>query len=98
MDTQAIIDIAFHQGVLPIKGFDWVLARFGICSAITVMGGELPFSAEVRAACSKKLIRTLHRELVERLRAEIERVQNITPSGQTVRDLVEGRDWLFADD
>ena len=60
MDSQAIIDIAFHQGVLPIKGFDWVLQRFGICSAITVMGGELPITPEVRAACSKKLIRTLH--------------------------------------
>jgi hypothetical protein len=98
MDAQAIIDIAFHQGVAPIKGFDWVLARFGICSAITVMGGDLPLPAEIRADCSRKLIRTLHRELVDRLRAEIERVQNITPTGQTVRELVEGRDWLFADD
>src|ERR1051325_10964191 len=57
MDVQSIIDIAFHQNVLPVKGFDWVLQRFGICSAITVMGGDLPFTPEVRAACSKKLIR-----------------------------------------
>jgi hypothetical protein len=98
MDTQAIIDIAFHQGVLPIKGFDWVLQRFGICSAITVMGGDLPFAPEVRAACSKKLIRTLHNELMERLKAEIQRVQNFTPSAKSVRELIEGRDWLFADD
>jgi len=98
MDTQALIDIAFHQGVLPGKGFDWVLQRFGICSAITVMGGELPFTPEVRALCSKKLIRTLHHELMERLRAEIQRVQNFTPAGKTVRELIEGRDWLFSDD
>jgi hypothetical protein len=98
MDSQAIIDIAFHQGVAPIKGFDWVLARFGTCSAITVMGGDLPFSADVRAACSKKLIHTLHRELVERLKAEIQRTQGFEPTGTTVRELVEGRDWLFADD
>jgi hypothetical protein len=98
MDVQAIIDIAFHQGVAPGKGFDWVLQRFGICSAITVMGGELPFSPEVRAACSRKLIHTLHHELLERLRAEIQRVQNLTAPGTTVRDLIQGRDWLFADD
>jgi hypothetical protein len=97
-DAQAIIDIAFHQGVAPAKGFDWVLQRFGICSAITVMGGELPFSQDVRAACTKKLIRTLHGELVERLRGEIQRVQNFTPTGTAVRELIEGRDWLFADD
>ena len=98
MDVQAIIDIAFHQGVAPIKGFDWVIARFGICSAITVMGGDLPFPADVRASCSKKLIRTLHHDLMERLRAEVQRVQNFAPTGETVRELVEGRYWLFADD
>jgi hypothetical protein len=98
MDTQAIIDIAFHQGVAPNKGFDWVLQRFGTCSAITVMSGDLPFPPSVRAECSKKLIRTLHNELMERLRAEIERVQNFAPSSKTVRELIEGRDWLFNDD
>jgi hypothetical protein len=102
MDTQAIIDIAFHQGVLPIKGFDWVLQRFGICSAITAMGGELPFTPEVRAECTRKLIRTLHHELVERLRAEIERRENLapgeSPGANHVRELLAGRDWLFADD
>jgi hypothetical protein len=98
MDAQSIIDIAFHQGVAPIKGFDWVLARFGMCSAITAMGGDLPFSPEVRAACTRKLIRALHHELMERLRAEIQRVQNFAPTAKTVREIIDGRDWLFADD
>lgn len=98
MDSQAIIDIAFHQGVLPGKGFDWVLQRFGICSAITVMSGDGQYPPEVRAECSKKLLRTLHAELLERLRGEIQRVQNFAPSAKTVRELIEGRDWLFNDD
>jgi hypothetical protein len=98
MDAQAIIDIAFHQGVAPSKGFDWVLERFGTCSAITVMGGDLQISAEARAECTKKLIRTLHSELIARLRAEIERVQTFAPTGTSVRELIEGRDWLFADE
>lgn len=98
MDTQAIIDIAFHQGVAPVKGFDWVLERFGMCSAITVMGGELPFPPDVRAACTRKLIRALHAELMDRLRAEIQRVQNFAPTAKTVREIIDGRDWLFNDD
>jgi hypothetical protein len=98
MDTQAIIDIAFHQGILPIKGFDWVLQRFGTCSAITIMGGDLPLAPEVRAECTRKLIRTLHHELMERLKGEIERQQNFAPTGKSVPELMAGRDWLFADD
>ena len=97
-DVQAIVDVAFHQGVAPLKGIDWILQRFGMCSAITVMGSELPFTPDVRAACTKRLIRALRTELVERLKAEIQRVQNFAPSGTTVAELIEGRDWLFAED
>ena len=98
MDTQALIDIAFHQGVLPDKGFDWVLQRFGTCSAITIMSGDANYPADVRALCAKKLIRTLHGELMERLRGEIERQQNFAPTAKTVKEMIEGRDWLFSDD
>src|SRR5438132_1544533 len=53
---------------------------------------------DVTAACTRELIRTLHDELLARLRDEIMRVQNFEATGTTVRELVEGRDWLFADD
>ncbi len=97
-DIQSIVDVAFHQGVAPLKGIDWILQRFGMCSAITVMGTDLPFTPDVRAACTKRLIRALRAELIERLKAEIQRVQNFEPSGTTVAELVEGRDWLFGED
>jgi hypothetical protein len=98
-DSQPLVDIAYHQGVHPKKGFDVVLERYGICSAITLVGGgEFPHGPEVRDYCIKKLVRALHTELVERLLAEIERVQNFRPSVRTVGELIAGRDWLFADD
>jgi hypothetical protein len=98
-EIQPLIEIAFHHGVLPEKGFDWVLSRYGICNAITMLSaGELPFAPEVRQACVKRLVRALHRELVERLRAEIARQQSFEPTGTTVAELIAGRDWLFADD
>jgi hypothetical protein len=97
-DCQPLVDIAYHQGVHPTKGFDVVLARYGICSAITLVGGEFPHGPEVRGYCIKKLVRALHTELVERLTAEIERVQNFRPSVGRVPELIAGRDWLFADD
>jgi hypothetical protein len=98
-DSQPLIEIAFHHGVLPGKGFDWVLQRYGICSAITILGsGELPLTPEARATCVKRLVRALHAELIERLRGEIVRQQTFEPTGKTVRDLIAGRDFLFADD
>lgn len=51
-DLQTLIEIAYHQGVNPRRGFDLVLDRFGICSAITMAGSqEVPVSPEVRQYC-----------------------------------------------
>jgi hypothetical protein len=98
-DCQPLVDIAYQQGVHPKKGFDLVLERFGICSAITMVGGgEFPHGPEVRDHCIRRLVRALSKELYERLCAEIERVQNFRPAAKTVPELLAGRDWLFADD
>jgi hypothetical protein len=98
-DLQPYIDIAFQQGVLPKKGFDWILGRYGICNAITtVSSGEMPFPPEVKHYCVRRLIDTLYNELVERLSNEIQSKQGFAPTAKTLPELIAGRDWLFADD
>lgn len=98
-DVHQLVDIAFNQGVHPTRGFDLVLDRFGICSSITMLGGgEFPHGPEVRDYCIKRLVRALYGELVERLKGEIERQQNFRPTVNTVKELIEGRDWLFGED
>jgi hypothetical protein len=97
-DVQPLIEIALHHGVLPDRGFEWVLQRYGICSAITTLGGELPLTPEARAVCVRRLVRALHTELCARLRAEIAKQQSFEPTATTIGELIAGRDWLFADD
>jgi hypothetical protein len=98
-DAHPIVNIAFHEGVHPRKGFDLMLERFGICSAITTLGsGEHNHPFEVRAYCVKRLIRALYQELRERLRTEITQQQGFPPTATSVRELMAGRDWLFQDD
>jgi len=98
-DAHPLIDIAFHQGVHPRRGFDWILDRHGICSAITTMGGgETPFPPDVKSYCIKRLVRSLHADLTARLKAEIEHKQGFPATGTTIPELIAGRDWLFEDD
>jgi hypothetical protein len=98
-DCQQLVDIAFHQGVHPRKGFDLILQHFGICSAITMLGGqEFPHGADIRDYCVKQLVRALSNELCERLKAEIVRQESKEPEAHSVRELMAGRDWLFQDD
>lgn len=95
-DLQPIIDVAFQQAVHPRKGFDLVLDRYGTCNAITMIGGiDFGKSTDVRTYCIGRLVRQLHRELVERVRADITHRQNFEPTGRTIPELLAGREWLF---
>jgi hypothetical protein len=98
-DCQQLVDIAFHQGVNPRKGFDWILERYGICSAITqVSGHEFP-QLEIRQYCVSGLVRALYDQLRGRLVEDIAgREGKAPPSEQSIRDLMAGRDWLFEDE
>src|SRR5581483_1522822 len=92
---ERLIEIAFHEGVNPRKGYELILAQFGICRAISYFeqfpaGGSRDQSLEL-------LVRTLHTELIERLQRTIERVEGQAPAAASALELMEGRDWLFED-
>jgi hypothetical protein len=106
-DLQPLVHIAFYEGVHPKKGFDWVISRYGICSAITTVGsGDLPHAEEDKQYFVRSLVRALYAELRARLTAEIEHRFSISPAGAdeppdtagVIRKLMEGRDWLFEDE
>ncbi len=96
--TGQIIEVAFNQGVHPRKGFELILENYGPCSAITAYE-HLPQEEAPRVHAADLLVRHLHKQLTESLRAEIERRgQPLPPEGTPIPKLIEGRDWLFADE
>lgn len=98
-DIQPIIDVAFNQGVHPQKGFDLILERYGICNAITTITNFDPGpNVEPRLYAIRRLVRSLHAQLFERLQQAIAQQQGFAPTGTSIHALIEGRDWLFADD
>jgi hypothetical protein len=98
-DVQQVVEIAFHHGVSPKKGFDLLLQRFGLCSAITTASsGEYQHGADVRTYCIQRLVQALYDELKVRLTAEITQKEGTAPTETSVRDLIRRRDWLFEDD
>jgi hypothetical protein len=101
-DVQPLVHLAFYEGLVPKRGFDWILERYGICNAITTLGSqELPHPPDVRQYCIGRLVRALYAELRERLLADIERQEGKAPPHDAerpgVRELIAGRENLFAD-
>lgn len=106
-DIQPLVQIAFYEGVHPTRGFDWILERYGLCNAITTMGGgEAPLPHEIKQYCIRALVRTLYSELRARLTAEITAHDGTAPPEASaaegtpgvLRALTTGRDWLFPED
>lgn len=98
-DIQPLVEIAFHHNVNPRKGFDWILERYGICSAITTLGGhDFVRDDGARKYCIQRLVRTLHHELCERLKGEIAHREGVAPAHDSVSELIAGHDWLFEDE
>jgi hypothetical protein len=90
-----VIQIALEERANPRKGFELLLARFGICRAITYF--EQYPDRDTREECIVLLVRTLHRELVESLRRAITKRDGTAPHTESVPELINGRDWLFGD-
>jgi hypothetical protein len=97
-ESQQVIEIAFHHGVHPRKGFDWILERYGICNAITTVGGHEFRDPDIRTYCIAGLVRALYEQLRERLLEEVGGREGPVAGQQSVAQLIRGRDWLFADD
>ena len=98
-DVYPVIEIAWQNGLLPKKGFDLVLDRHGICSAITmVSSSDLSPSPELRDYCITRLAASLHEQLTERVRSDLESRGVKIPAGATLTHLCEAHPELFADD
>ena len=98
-DIYPVIEIAWQNGVFPKKGFDLILDRHGVCSAITtVSSSDLNTNPDLRDYCVGRLIRAVHAQLIERLRTDLESRGTPAPAGATITQMVESHPDLFGDD
>lgn len=91
----ALIEIALGERLHPAKGFEMLLAKHGICRAITLFD-QYPDPA-TREESLALLARTLHGELIANLRSAIERYEGAAPDARTIPELIANRDWLFGE-
>lgn len=94
-DADAIIHIAFQEGVHPAKGLELILEKQGMCRAITSFG--MTAVQRDRAQCLELLVRSLYRELAGRLANAIEQQEGSRPAAESIADLIAGRDWMFGE-
>jgi len=94
-EVEPIVDIAYQQGLNPLKGLKLILQRHGMCRAITCFG--MYGVASGRQECMDMLIRALYQELVGNLKYAIEQQEGKRPETESLVELIRDRDWLFGE-
>jgi len=94
-DLDGVINIAFQEGVHPLKGLELIIANHGMCRALTAFG--MTAVTKDRDKCIALLTTALHREVVQRMRGVIEAQEGTAPASDSLPELMAGRDWLFGE-
>jgi hypothetical protein len=94
-DIDPVIQIAFQEGLHPLKGLDLILKKHGMCRALTSFG--MYAVQKDREQCINLLARNLHEELLRRLAYAVEQQEGARPDTSSISELISGRDWLFGD-
>lgn len=96
-DTYPIVEVAWQGGVLPQKGFDIILDRHGVCSAITMVhSADLSSNPTLREYCIRRLVQALYDQLKERLTNDL--IGRELPTEATVAEMVAKHPELFGED
>lgn len=97
-NVEDLIEIFLREGVDPAKGFELLLKNYGTCNAITTFDSELSrHDKAAQRAAARLLVKTIHRDLIANVQADIARQQTGHPTETTLEALVADRDWLFLD-
>lgn len=88
-----IIEVAYHEQVNPMKGFELILKHYGTCRAITNFS-QYPVE-EGRADCAELLAENVHSELLANIRYTVEQKEGQAPEGDDLGAIVAERRWLF---
>lgn len=92
-EIDGIVEIAYHERVHPLKGFELILEHYGICRAITNFS-HYP-SEEGRVEAARLLTRTLYDDLLASIKRAIEGAEGAAPESDSIAELVREREWLF---
>lgn len=98
-NTEELIEVLLTEGVDTRRGFALLLEQYGTCNAITTLESQWhAMDRRARQAATELLLRRVHGELVENVRAHIAQHESAPPEESRLDALLESRLWLTEDD
>ncbi len=97
-DTDEVLNVALYEAAHPVAGITLLLRTHGTCNTVTALSqmiGQMT-PAERRQAAAV-MVRHLYADLLANVRRDVERRQPALKPSLSLRELIAGREFLFAD-
>ncbi|MCA9010872.1 MAG: hypothetical protein KDB01_14070 [Planctomycetaceae bacterium] len=97
-EIDELLNLALYEGAHVVEGLKLLLRTHGTCNTVTAMGQVMAqMTPDERRQAAAMMVRNIYSDLQANVRRDIERHQPISNPDATLRELMLGREALFAD-
>ena len=93
-----LLNLALYEGAHVVEGLKLLLKTHGTCNTVTAMSQVLPqMTQDERREAAAVMVRNIYTDLQANVRRDVERRLPTLKQNASLRELIMGRDFLFAD-
>ena len=93
-----LLNLALYEGAHVVEGLKLLLKTHGTCNTVTAMGQVMAqMTPDERRQAAAMMVRNIYSDLQANVRRDLERHQTLVKPDASLRELIQGRESLFAD-
>jgi len=93
-----LLNLALYEGAHVVEGLKLLLKTHGTCNTVTAMSQVLPqMTQDERREAAAVMVRNIYTDLQANVRRDVERRLPTLKPNASLRELIMGRDFLFAE-
>ena len=93
-----LLNLALYEGAHIVEGLKLLLRTHGTCNTVTAMGQVMPqMTPDERRQAAAMMVRNIYGDLQAHVRRDVERRQPLVKQNASLRELIQGREFLFAE-
>ena len=93
-----VMNLALYEGAHIARGLEFLLKTHGTCNTVTAFSQlQQQMTQEERRTAAAMMVRTIYEDLQMTVKRDVESRMPVLSPNASIRELIKGRDWLFAE-
>lgn len=93
-----VMNVALYEGAHIARGLEFLLKTHGTCNTVTAFSQlQAQMSLEERRSAAAMMVRNIYNDLQASVRRDVESRMPVLSPNASLKELITGREWLFAE-